>query len=127
MIAYGPHVVAWVTEKLGVHPQAYGSLAQGVGETRNGQLVAGVVFCSFNGKNIHAHIASDGSRKWLNKLFLTTMFEYPFESLQAHRITATTEMANKQAQRWLERTGFQLEAVMLQASPTGDDVLIYRM
>ena len=127
MMAYGPHVVSWVTEKLGVHPQAYGTLAHGLGLAHNGKLRAGVVFCNNNGNNLHAHIASDGSRRWLTREFLSKMFEYPFVTLGVPRITATTDAANAAAVNWLEKLGFVKEGRMKKASNTGGDLLLFRM
>lgn len=128
MIIYGPHVVAWVTEKLGVHPDAYGMHAQGIGVAdKTSTIRAGVVYCSNNGYNLHAHIASDGSKRWLTKSFLRAMFSYPFETLGVPRITATTAAANIDAQLWLHRTGFIHEATLVNAASNGDDLEIYRM
>lgn len=128
MIALGPDVVSWVTEKLNKHPNAFGVRAEGIGwTTRSGQMVAGVVYCNSNGHNLHAHIASDGSRRWLTRKFLRAMFAYPFIVLRSPRITATTADDNKAARQWLEKAGFEIEGVMLKAADGGRDLLIYRM
>ena len=41
-----------------------------VGLEKHGRLIAGVIFEDYNGANINVHVASDGSKNWLNREFL---------------------------------------------------------
>lgn len=128
MIRLGPDVVEWVTTKLGVDRNAYGAKAVGMGiMDREGVMRAGVVYGPFNGFNVHAHIASDGSRRWVNRAVLTDMFAVPFLGLGARRITATTDATNQAAVDFLEDLGFSLMGRLPESSNSGGDMLIYQI
>lgn len=116
----------WVTRKLGVPANAYGDNPVALGRTNeDGKMVAGVVYGPFNGYNVHAHIATDGSKRWATKGFIKEMFAVPFEDMGATGITATTDMSNEPAKRLLERLGFRLCGCIPEASNEGGDLLIY--
>jgi RimJ/RimL family protein N-acetyltransferase len=114
----------WVCERAG------GSWVPGrgtaIGLERNGRLVAGVIFDDFNGANINMHVASDGSRGWLNREYLWFCFYYPFVQLGVKRITGIVPECNEAAARFDEHIGFELEARLKDAHPDGD-LLIYKM
>ena len=124
---FGTHVVSFVTDRLGLHKAAFGVSPEAVGVERNGSIVAGVVYCNNNGHNLHAHIASDGGRKWASRSFLRLIFSYPFLTLGVPRITATTSERNITAQGFLRRLGFTHEATLVRAHNDGGDMLVFRM
>lgn len=90
------------------------------------ELVAGVAYANWNGVNVECHIASDGSRKWLTKQYLWTIFDYPFNQLGADRITVCVGEGNTDSTRFVKHLGFILEARLKGAHPTGD-LLIFRL
>lgn len=127
-LVIGNFVVEWVahkTEEFG----NYGA-AQGIGlqEFRNGhwELVAGVVYNEFNGANINMHVASDGSRRWMNRQYLWTCFDYPFNQCKVKRITGLVGEGDMEARKFDEHIGFELETRLKDAHPTGD-MLVYVM
>lgn len=126
----GSAVVDWVakrTNEYGSFTGAQGSnTAQGLGWVRNGQIVAGVVYAEWNGPNVVCHIASDGSRRWLTREFLWTIFDYPFNQLECRRITVCVGEGNSNSRRFVEHLGFELETTLRAAHPTGD-LLVYSM
>lgn len=95
-----------------------------IGRERNGQLIAGVLYEDFNHANIICHIAGVGN--WLNREFLWTIFDYPFRQLKVKRITTPVAQSNIKSQRFTEHLGFELEARLQDAHPSGD-LFIYRM
>lgn len=124
MIAIGQRVVEWVAKRT----NEFGNFgaAQGIGWQRNGELVAGVAYAEYNGPNVVAHIASDGSRHWLTRQYLWTIFDYPFNQLKVKRITCMVGESNRDSRRFVVHLGFDLETTLRAAHPTGD-LLIFRM
>lgn len=126
-IVRGDQVVRWAIGQLGYHPDAFGLHAIGLGIERDGRLCAGVVYCMNNGRNLHAHIASDGSRRWMTRDFRREMFAVPFAEIGVARITATTPSGNNQAIAFLLGLGFELEARLSGAAADGSDLLVFAM
>lgn len=124
MIVTGKYVVEWVAKKTNEFGN-FGTDA-GIGFKRNGQLIAGVAYAEWNGVNVVCHIASDGSKRWLNREYLRTIFDYPFNRLGVKRITVCVGEGNKDSRRFVEHLGFTLEAPLKAAHPTGD-LLVYKL
>lgn len=127
-IAIGQGVVEWVARRT----NDYGNFgaAQGIGlqEWKGGAWVAiaGVAYAEWNGVNVVCHIASDGSKRWLNRQYLWTIFDYPFNQLGARLITACVGQGNSASRRFVEHLGFEEEARVRGAHPTGD-LLVYTL
>lgn len=124
VIVTGKRVVEWVAHRT----NEFGSFGTeaGIGWTKNGSLVAGVAYAEWNGPNVVCHIASDGSRRWLTRPYLWTIFDYPFNQLACNRITACVGEGNAASTRFVRHLGFTLEAELKGAHPTGA-LCIYRM
>ena len=90
------------------------------------RIIAGVAYAEWNGVNVVCHIASDGSRQWLTRKYLWMIFDYPFRQLKVKRITVCVGEGNADSRRLVEHFGFELEAKLEKAHPTGD-LLVYRM
>lgn len=122
--AYGPEVVDWVARKT----HEYGRFGSdiGIGWKRGGEFIAGVVYADWNGVNVECHIASDGSRRWMTRQYLYGIFHYPFVQLGARRITVCIGEQNRASRRFVGHLGFEEEARLKDAHPTGD-LLIFRM
>lgn len=100
--------------------------SQSIGLERDGELVAGVVFDQFNGAQVCMHVASDGSKKWLNRHFLWFCFHFAFEQLKVKRVTGLVAASNTDALRFDEHLGFVREATLADAAPDGD-LIVLRM
>ena len=124
MIVIGPQVVEWVAKRT----NEFGRFGTdiGIGWARAGELVAGVAYADWNGPNVVCHIASDGSRRWLTRQYLWTIFDYPFRQLKAKRITVAVGEGNNDSRRFVEHLGFSVEATLDRAHPTGA-LIVYRM
>ena len=95
-----------------------------IGWIKEQQLVAGVLYCDWNGAQVVCHIAGIGN--WLKRRFLWAMFDYPFNQLKVKRISAPVADSNHRCKRFLEHLGFEREANLRDAHPDGD-LIIYRM
>ena len=123
-LVIGDGVLDWVAKKTNEYGRFGGGTA--IGWEKAGELVAGVCYCDWNGVNVVCHIASDGSRKWLTKRYLRVIFDYPFNQLQCGRITVAVGEGNSASCNFVRKLGFELEARLSKAHPTGD-LLIFRM
>lgn len=90
-----------------------------IGSVKNGRVVAGALYENFNGVNVFAHIAGIG-KHWLDRKFLSIIFDYPFRQLKVKRITGIVASCNEAARRFDEHLGFRLEAILHGAHPKGD-------
>jgi RimJ/RimL family protein N-acetyltransferase len=123
-IVVGQPVVEWVAKRTSEFGNFGASV--GIGMEDEAGLIAGVVFADWNGPNIVAHIASDGSKRWMTKHYLWMIFDYPFNQVKATRITCLIGEGNKESRNLCEHFGFTLETTLESAHPSGD-LLVYRM
>lgn len=98
-----------------------------LGLRRNGELVAGVVYEGYNGKNIWMHVAAVPGSKWMSRDYLRAVFVYPFEVCGVDRVSGYVNESNHKAQRFNEHLGFKQEARLRGAAPDGGDVILYTM
>jgi len=123
-LVVGKGVVEWVAKQTA----EFGNFGTdiGIGWEKAGTLVAGVAYANWNGVGVECHIASDGTKQWLTKKFLHTILDYPYNQLKVKRITVCVGEGNSNSRRFVEHLGFQLEARLEDAHPTGA-LLVYRM
>lgn len=124
-LCIGQEVVDWVARRTNEHG-SFGGDAKGIGLLKDGVLIAGVAYGDYNGANVVAHIASDGSKRWMTREFLKVIFDYPFNQLRCRRITCLVGSGNTASRRLCEHFGFVLEANLRGAHLTGD-LLVYCM
>lgn len=111
----------WVYARVGGH-YIPGSAAA-IGRIENNRIVGGILYEDNNGANVVCHIASEG-RRWLDRTFLWMIFDYPFRQLGVKRMTAPVVSNNERAKRFVEKLGFEAEAILRDAHPDGD-IIIY--
>lgn len=118
-VIYGDEVrmLPWALEKIGL--AAFRPDARAIGMEKDGELVAVVVFDNFSDVDCHMHIASDGTRRWMNRELLVRTFAYPFIQLGLARVTGMVEEGNDAALRFDEHLGFQREGYHPQAGSDG--------
>lgn len=123
-LVIGKGVVDWVAKRT----NEFGAFGTdiGIGWQRDGKIVAGVAYADYNGPNVVCHIASDGSRRWLTRQYLWTIFDYPFNQMKVDRITVCVGEGNVASRKFVLHLGFTLETTLQGAHPTGD-ILIFRM
>ena len=127
-IAIGPGIVEFVAKATNEFGNFGAATGIGIQELRGEEWVTigGVAYADWNGVNVVAHIASDGSRQWMSKRFLWTIFDYPFNQLKVNRITCEIGSKNLNSINLCERLGFACETALQGAHPDGD-LLIYRL
>lgn len=118
MILVDEEVCRWVAQRTG--GDYYAGSGKGIGLVRGGNLVAGVLYDNWTGRAIQMHVASDGSRKWLNREFLRVAFEYPFEQLKLNKVIGIVDSTNTDALRFDHHLGFVTEAIIKDAGRHGD-------
>lgn len=99
----------------------------GIGIEKDGELIGGVIYYNYDGRNIWAHIRGKKGEYWLTKQFLKLMFYFPFVDADCQMIWGTVDYDNKDAQRLDEKLGFKRKAVLEGACWDGGDVYIYAM
>lgn len=119
-----PRVLEFVRQHM---PMAAVENMKALGLERDGQLVAGVIYEGFNGRNVWMHVAAEPGRRWMNRQYLWYSFHYPFNEMGVDRISGYVNASNAQAIAFDEHLGFQREAVLQGAAPDGGDVFIYVM
>lgn len=117
MITFDAAVVGpWVCERAG------GTWVPGrgtaIGLTKDGELVAGVLYEDWNGANVVCHIA--GESGWARRSFLWMIFDYPFRQMKAKRITVPIASTNDRCMRFVRDLGFVHEFSLKEAHPEGD-------
>ena len=115
-------VAEWVARQTGCSAEAWaGYVCLGL-ENEAGELLAGIVLESYNGRSANVHIAGVG-RQWMNRNMLTTFFHYCFNHLQLKRLTGLTPASNAAALAFNRHLGFEVEYVMPDGAADGDLVI----
>lgn len=111
-------LIPWASQRIGL--DSFRPDAKAIGQERDGEVVAVVVFDGFSDVDCCMHIASDGSRKWLTRELLTRAFAYPFIQLGLRRVTGLVPADNADALRFDEHLGFVREGYHPNATKSGD-------
>lgn len=121
-VIYGQEerLLPWAQERVGV---TFRADARTIGLERKGQLAAVVVFDNFSDTDAYIHVASDGSRAWLNRELLLSVFAYPFVQLGLLRLTGLVCADNADALAFDENLGFVREGYHPKAGPGGKDLV----
>ena len=90
----------------------------------DGKIMAGVLYEDWTGANIMCHIAGEGN--WATRDYLGVIYDYPFNQLNARRITCPVASTNEKSIALVTRMGFTLECTLAQAIPDGD-MHLFRM
>lgn len=98
-----------------------------IGLRRADELVAGVLYEGFNGRNVWMHVAAAPGARWLVRDYLRACFAYPFQVCGVDRISGYVNESNAAARRFNEHLGFREEARLRGATPDGGDVIIFAM
>lgn len=115
-------LLPWAEERIGAGH--FRRDAYCIGLEKDGELVAVVVFDSFSSVDCNMHIASDGTRAWMNKALLLSAFAYPFTQLGLRRVTGVVPAKNEQAIAFDQHLGFEREGYCHHALPDDDIVIL---
>jgi RimJ/RimL family protein N-acetyltransferase len=115
----------WAKERIeGV--QSWGTLYEAIGWEQDGQLTAVVVYDHWSGPDVNMHIAALPGCRWMRRLYLRTVFQYPFLKLGTRRVTANVASLNNPCVRFCLHIGFKLEGIKRDGWH-GDDMLVLGM
>ena len=114
-------LIPWAAKRIGI--ASFKPDATAIGQERNGEIVAVVVFDGFSDVDCNIHIASDGSGRWLTRELLARAFAYPFIQLGYPRVTGLVPAGNNDALRFDEHLGFKREGYHRKAAPDGGDII----
>lgn len=117
-------VAQWVTAQQGKIWSGNGMVAIGVEEDE--ELIAGVVYDSWNRASIHMHISALPGKNWLTRECLKIGYGYPFIQLGCKKVIGMVGSKNLEVQRFQRHLGYKLEATLEAAHPDGA-LLIYTL
>lgn len=114
----GPLVGKWVAQQINGSYQPGG---EAIGLFRDGiGIIAGVLYEQYNRRSIVAHIAIHGR---VTPAFIAAIFDYPFNVCGVNKVICPIPADNKRSIALAENMGFQEEARIRDAQPTGDILL----
>ena len=113
----GPRVGEWVAAQTGGQ---FRSDAVAIGLEKNGEVVAGAIFDSFNGASVVAHVAAQSvNREWLHAIHW-----YAFEQLRVNCVIGIVSSDNAKALRFDKHLGFREVTRIPNACPDADMVIL---
>lgn len=115
-------LLPWAQERIGLGP--FRRDAYSIGLEKDGVIVSVAVFDNFSTADCHVHLASDGSKAWMNKAYLLAAFAYPFTQLGLRRLTGVVPAKNAAALAFDEHIGFVREGYCPHALPDDDIVIL---
>lgn len=121
-VVYGneKEFLPWAEEKIGV---CFRRDAYTIGLIRDGDIVAVTVYDTYSQNDLCMHIASDGTKRWLNKEFLVKCFAYPFIQLGLERVTGLVDEENTRALQFDLNLGFREEGRHPKAGKNGSTLI----
>ena len=125
MITYSfdrDRVGRWVAERTGGR---VGPLCTAIGQERDGELIAGVMYDDFNGASISMHLRCDPPAHPSRK-FWWMIFDYPFRQLGVKVIRSAVKESNTRSIHIIERLGGVRTAILPDHYKDGDGI-IYSM
>lgn len=90
-----------------------------IGIARDGRINAVVGFDNFNGSAVEMHVASDGTRRWMNKALLRAAFDYAFRVCSAKVAIGRVPSGNTEAVSMNLKLGFKNVARIEHGHPDG--------
>lgn len=93
-------------------------------DSQGRRILASVVFDTFSRFDCCMHVASDGSRRWLNREYIIRCFAYPFIQCGLKRVTGLVPADNTDALRFDMHLGFKVEGVCREGAENGDLVVL---
>lgn len=87
----------------------------------DGSIAAVTAFSDYNGASIRMHVAIEGK---LNREYIRYCYSYPFEQLKIKKLIGLVDSNNKEALRFDLHSGWVQEAVIKDAAPKGDIIVL---
>lgn len=115
----------WVRQQIGLKWSWPGAFTISIWQ--DCEILGAVVYESFDEISVSCHIAGVHGAKWMTKLYLKTIFAYPFEQLKVRRINVCVAESNRPSAKLVQHMGFKFEGRVRQGAPDGGDLIIYGM
>ena len=124
-LVYGENerVTKWMAERIGIN--SFRDDAVSIGIERNGELVGGAAFDTFSDRECVIHLASDGSKRWISREFIVSVFAYAFHQCYFRRLTAFVRASNAPSLKIVQQFGFKEEGRARCAGPDGEDLVMF--
>lgn len=99
----------------------------GITDVAKHKVVAVVAYNARYGHFLNMHVATDGSKRWLNRPVLMLVFGYAFDFFQVKRINALVSASNIPAQIMALKLGFRFEGALACGADDGTDGVLFGM
>lgn len=120
-----PAALEWASKRiLGIE---FRDDAHSIARKINGRFVGVVVFDTWTDTGCQVHVASNGSQRWISRIFVMEAFAYPFMTAQRKRISALVSVNNAPSLRFCRAFGWKEEGVLREAGPDGEDMILFGM
>ena len=90
----------------------------------DGTPLAVVVFDRFDEHNCQMHIASDGTKRWYSKEFVSTCYRYAFNQMGLKRVTVVIREDNERSLKMCRQLGHTQECILKSWFGDKDGVLM---
>lgn len=126
-IIYGDEerLLPWAKDRIGL--LEFRRDAHTIGLEKDGIIVAVAVYDTFSEVECNAHLASDGSKHWMNREFLVCGFAYPFIQCGFTSMTGVVPADNENAMKLNRHLGWVDVGVRHKALPGGGDIMVMEM
>lgn len=114
---------AWAAPRMGVASLASDMVLIGIMD--GNEIVATVGFNADCGTMGDIHVASNGSRRWVNRRILRIVFAYAFDHRGWKRLNLVVPVWNKETQILAIKSGGVPEGFVRQAGPNGEDEILF--
>jgi hypothetical protein len=113
----------WVCERTG--EQWFAGKGQALGFLNaKGEIACGVTFYESNGRTVWMGMATDGG--WATPEVFHAIAHYAYQQLGCEWVRCKIAKTNVNSTRLVESVGFELETLLTNSHPSGDEV-IYRL
>lgn len=99
--------------------------AKAIGIARDGETVGVFVFDTISTNACFMHVASDGSRRWLDRSALVRVFAYPFLQCGFRRVSAVVSSTNAPSLNLVRKLGAVEEGRMRHGAHDGEDLVLF--
>ena len=120
MIVTGEAVAKWVAEKCGAE---YTHACRAIGWLSNGKLETAMMYDSYTGASIAMHARVESAEK-VQREWLFSIFDYPFNQLGVKRVTALVPEDNKRSLSSCKHLGWKYETVLKDYFPNCDGIVL---
>ena len=120
MIVTGEAVAKWVAEGCDVE---YTHICRGIGWLSEGKLAAAMLYNHYTGSSISMSARVEVPEK-VQREWLFTVFDYPFNQLGVKRVTALIAESNQRSLSSCKHLGWKYETVLKDYFPGCDGIVL---